>query len=56
MADELQTSINYTLQHLHANHVDQLLLGLLSHLHGVSCNSRLEKLMVVLASNYQALR
>ncbi|CAK48886.1 uncharacterized protein BO96DRAFT_328316 [Aspergillus niger CBS 101883] len=27
MADELQTSINYTLQHLHANHVDQLLLG-----------------------------
>ncbi|PYH28756.1 uncharacterized protein BO87DRAFT_411035 [Aspergillus neoniger CBS 115656] len=27
MADELQTSIIYTLQHLHANHVDQLPLG-----------------------------
>ncbi|RAH55609.1 hypothetical protein BO85DRAFT_461238 [Aspergillus piperis CBS 112811] len=29
MADELQTSIIYTLQHLHANHVDQLPLGLM---------------------------
>lgn len=39
MADELQTSIIYTLQHLHANHVDQLPLGLLSLLHSASCNT-----------------